>query len=139
MSAAGEIYALLIGINDYGEAMPSLQFAVADVLAVPRVSARANGHETDNCSILTFPIPVRASCRNEITCSQNWTGSPRHRWGRNDTFVLYFAGHGFARTRPATCWRLTRIPALPIFCGKRRSHWKQCMSFFPRFVPASNC
>jgi uncharacterized caspase-like protein len=98
MSTAGEVYALLIGINDYEcEAVRKLQFAVADVLAFREFLRERMGVKPKNCSILSCPdagsgvVPRRNNLLRELG---KFSKAPM---GSDDTFVLYFAGHGFAR------------------------------------------
>jgi TPR repeat protein len=97
MSRTGDLYALLIGINDYGEAMPRLQFAVADVLSIREFLRERMDMKPNNCSILTFPdtgsgvVPQRNHVLAEL---DRFSNAPM---GPDDTFILYFAGHGFAR------------------------------------------
>ena len=91
MSATGEVYALLVGINDYKcEAVRKLQFAVADVLAFREFLRERMGIKPQNCTILSNPVPWKNDLLGELDAFSN------HPMGSDDTFILYFAGHGFA-------------------------------------------
>ena len=99
MPVSGNVYALLIGINDYEcEAVRRLQFAVTDVLAFRELLIRRMDLNPDNSMLLAYPpaiesapIPRRAGVLREL---DRFSAAPMR---TEDTFVFYFAGHGFAR------------------------------------------
>jgi formylglycine-generating enzyme required for sulfatase activity len=97
MSASGDVYALLIGINDYEcDAVRNLQFAVADVRALRELLIKRMGLNLANSLLLSYPAiesaptPRRADVLRAL---DRFSGAPMR---PEDTFVLYFAGHGFA-------------------------------------------
>jgi len=91
------LYALLIGINDYErESVRNLRFAVADVLALRHVLTTRMGLDARNCMVLSHPAndggasPRRAEVLRALARFSTAPMRPE------DTFLLYFAGHGFA-------------------------------------------
>jgi chaperonin GroEL len=97
MSQHSDIYALLIGINDYeSEAVRRLQFAVADVVAFRQFLIQRMGLNPDNSVLLSYPAveSARTPRRAEVLRAlDRFSAAPMR---PEDTFVLYFAGHGFA-------------------------------------------
>ena len=97
MSKQGDIYALLVGINNYEcEAVRGLHFAVADVVAFRRLLTERMGLKPENSVLLSCPAvesawtPRRAEVLRAL---DRFSAAPMR---SEDTFVLYFAGHGFA-------------------------------------------
>ena len=114
MSASGNVYALLIGINDYeSEAVRRLQFAVADVLAFHEILGQRLQLRQENCILLTHPsagtgsIPVR---KEMLRALAQFSKAPM---GPDDTFLLYFAGHGFSAADKSYLLTVDSDPALP--------------------------
>ena len=114
MSAPGNVYALLIGINDYeSESVRRLQFAVADVLAFHEILGQRLQLRAENCILLAHPsagtgkVPVRKEVLRALTQFS------KARMGPDDTFLLYFAGHGFAAADKSYLLTVDSDPAPP--------------------------
>lgn len=95
MSNPGGIYGLLIGVNHYDSAtLRPLRFATADVLAF-RECLRSRADLTDErCKVLVQtsggPPLTRSAILSALDAFASAPLTPE------DTFVLFFAGHGFA-------------------------------------------
>lgn len=92
----GNLFALLIGINQYDSTnVRSLGYAVADVTAFSDVLSSRFGLAPDRCEILCHPATGKARVpkRSEfLRTLDRFSNAPMD---RHDTFVLYYAGHGF--------------------------------------------
>jgi hypothetical protein len=114
MSAAGEVYALLIGINDYErDSVRNLQFAVADVLSFREMLRNRMDLKDDNCMVLgspcmgAAPAPSRAEVLRGLAQFSNAPMKPE------DSFVLYFAGHGFEIRGKSYLLTVDSDPSMP--------------------------
>ncbi len=97
MAQHGQIYALLIGINDYEcDAVRNLSFAVADVVAFREVLGQRLQLREENCILLTNPSAGAGSVPRRNDVLRALTQFSKAPMGPDDTFILYFAGHGFA-------------------------------------------
>lgn len=89
-AAGGQTFALLIGISKYKRPELSLQFAHADaeVFAKLLASPRGGGVPAENILLLTDEKATTAAVRNGF---QDFL---KRRAGKNDTVILFVAGHG---------------------------------------------
>jgi len=110
---SGKVYALVVGISAYKNLPPApLQFADKDaelfakVLALPRSDGRKGA---DEVRLLLNEHATRAAIESEVeNLAKENAGSPK-----NNTLVLYMAGHGaYAETEidPATHKAIEREP-----------------------------
>lgn len=114
MGARGDLYALLIGINDYEcDAVGQLRFAVADVAAFrdllqARMQLRDERHVLlSRPAVGSEPVPNRAATLRALA---QFSQAPMH---AEDTFILYFAGHGFAVGEKSYLLTVDSDPSLP--------------------------
>ena len=97
MNAHGNVYALLIGINDYeSAAVRKLRFAVADVVAFRELLRERMGLDDRNCFLLSCPATGSESLPRRGQVLRALSQFSKAPMGADDTFILYFAGHGFA-------------------------------------------
>ncbi len=132
MSTTGEVYALLIGVNDYGKTMRKLDYAVADVLALREFLGERMGMKPNNCRTMTFPdtgsgiVPRRNDLLGELE------GFCKARMGPEDTFVLYFAGHGFGRGDASYLLAVDSDPGSSDLLDETAVSWKTLRKFLSR-------
>ncbi len=114
MATTGDLYILLIGINDYDcDAVRKLQFATADVLAFRKFLGEQMHLDDRNCITLSHPVgdsgqvPRRAEVLRALA---QFAEAPM---GPDDTFVLYFAGHGFAVGEKSYLLTVDSDPGMP--------------------------
>ena len=96
MLATENLYALLVGINLYeSRALRPLQFATADVLAFRELLRRRMALRDADCIVLTSPPTGGAAVPRRVEVLRALDRLSKAPMGERDTFVLYFAGHGF--------------------------------------------
>lgn len=83
-------WALLIGIDDYGGALPPLNTAVKGATGLANVLEDALGFDNHNIILLTDAEATQRNIRRALTDPL----SRRDRVSPNDRVVIYFAGHG---------------------------------------------
>lgn len=97
MAEGGHLYALLIGVNQYDTpSLRPLQFAVTDVVEFEELLRTRLGLQEARCRRLTSASadPGARPTRNGILSALDRFAAT---WmTAEDTFVFYFAGHGFA-------------------------------------------
>ena len=79
MSKQGDIYALLVGVNDYEcEAVRRLHFAVADVVAFRLLLTERMGLKPENSVLLSYPAveSARTPRRAEVLAPGSVFGGP---------------------------------------------------------------
>jgi uncharacterized caspase-like protein len=114
MAQHGQLYALLIGINDYErEAIRKLEFAVADVVAFHEILGQRLQLREENCILLTHPSAGSGSVPRRADVLRALAQFSRAPMGPEDTFLLYFAGHGFAAADKSYLLTVDSDPALP--------------------------
>ncbi len=97
MSTGGRLYVLLIGVNEYASrAVQPLKFAVADVLAVRELLSQRMDLDDDRCLMLTSPARPGAEVPRRPEVLRTLDKFSKAPMGPEDTFLLYFAGHGFS-------------------------------------------
>jgi uncharacterized caspase-like protein len=94
----GQKWALLIGVNDYeNDEVSDLQYAVADVKATANELIKSGKFEADHVKVMTSDLQQRSSlypsADNVIAQLELLAGNIE----ANDTFFIYFSGHGFQR------------------------------------------
>lgn len=90
----GEVYALLVGIDRYEcSAVRPLQFAVADVVAFRDLLRRRMALTDERHVLLGSGSGPAATRHSVLRAIDQFVKAP---CGPGDTFIFYFAGHGFA-------------------------------------------
>ena len=94
----GKTYALLIGI-DHPESpgLRPLEFAVADVHGFRDLLLTRLGVDTLDCQLLASPALEGEPLPRKNEILRRLTHFGKARMTAADTFIFYFAGHGFAR------------------------------------------
>jgi tetratricopeptide (TPR) repeat protein len=89
-NAGGQTYALLVGISKYKQPDLALQFASADAVAFSQLlqSPRGGGVNPQNIVLLTDENATTAAVGNAFH------DLLKRRAGKNDTIILFVAGHG---------------------------------------------
>ena len=99
MNKKERLYALFVGINHYqNPAVSDLEYAVADVEGLKNFMTARMGLSEDNCISLVNPssddldkIPTRKLLLEYL---DKYSKAPM---GPDDTFIFYFAGHGYEK------------------------------------------
>ena len=87
-------HALVIGIDEYQDSgFQDLKYAVADARGVAEVLVRRFGFEADRVRLL---LNEDATQDGMLEALEDWAGDTTQ-VGKNDLFVLFFAGHGVTR------------------------------------------
>lgn len=98
-AAGGARWALLIGIEEYDRSdISRLEFAVKDVNAVAAALAKHAGFRQDHVEVMTSQVkraddPACPTNTNILVALDRLA----ERIGPDDTFLLYFSGHGFQK------------------------------------------
>jgi len=96
MAGEGQIYALLVGVNRYDSPeVPPLRYAVEDVFALREFMQQRLGLKKKRCLLFTYPPRAEASPASRSNVLGGFGDLSRLRMGEQDTFIFYFAGHGF--------------------------------------------
>lgn len=96
MQRGGQLYALLIGVNNYtSDELRPLEYAVADVVGFRQLLTSKTRLAADRCILLTSPQSEGSLTPTRSTTLQALDRLARAPMRPEDTFVLYFAGHGF--------------------------------------------
>jgi hypothetical protein len=92
LRVARDGYAVVIGVGRYEHAgIPTLQYAVADAEAVYKVLTEVGGFKKDNVLLLTDRTERRPTLRNIKHALGTFLARAAQ---RDDTVIVYFAGHG---------------------------------------------
>ena len=104
MSARGDLYVLLIGINDYEcEAVRKLHFAVADVRSFQEFLEERMHLDSRNCIMLSHPLEGSGKAPRPPKSSAPWPSSLRHPSARTTRSFSTLPGTASRRVRQATC------------------------------------
>jgi hypothetical protein len=96
--ARREGYAVIVGVGRYEHpSIPPLAFAVADAEAMHRVLTTAGGFKPDNVVLLTDRTERKPTLRNVKHALGTFLARSA---GKDDTVIVYFAGHGAPEVDP---------------------------------------
>ena len=88
-TGVGTLHILTIGVDDYAEARLKLKYAIADASEFGKRVARAGSGVYDGVDVMA--VPEQEATRDGIDRAFSAMAA---RTSREDTFVLYVAGHG---------------------------------------------
>jgi hypothetical protein len=86
-SGAGQVYGVFAGISDYPGTENDLAYTADDAVRVRNAMIQGVGMQPNNGILLTDGQATRGNVTNAIQSLSN-------RMGPNDTFVLFYSGHG---------------------------------------------
>ncbi|MGD8727014.1 MAG: caspase family protein [Gemmatimonadales bacterium] len=86
-SGGGQVYGIFAGISDYPGVDNDLAYTADDAVRVRNALIRGVGMQPSNGVLLTDGEATRANVRNAIQALSS-------RMGPDDTFILFYSGHG---------------------------------------------